>query len=256
MTKEIVNLIYFNRWNNFGDELSKYITEQLINRDKYDLVYNKKHKNINYNLVCIGSYIHAAVNNSFIFGSGVRTLDNKENGHKYNNLNVCAIRGQYSRKYLLKKNIKVPEIYGDPALLLSLFYKPKINDNLKDKIGIVPHKTNYDKYINSELVNNTNYHIINPTKDWKEIINDINSCKCILSSSLHGLICSDAYNIPNLWLDEFKLNEGEFKFIDYFSSQSRKYKKITNVNDFKEEYLYTEGNKIDLNLLKSSFPFN
>ena len=31
----------------------------------------------------------------------------------------------------MEKNKKVPEIYGDPALLLSLFYTPKININLK-----------------------------------------------------------------------------------------------------------------------------
>ena len=43
--------------------------------------------------------------------------------------------------------------------------------------------------------------------------------KAIVSSSLHGLICSDAYNIPNLWLDEYKLIEGDFKFKDYFVSQ-------------------------------------
>ena len=34
------------------------------------------------------------------------------------------------------------------------------------------------------------------------------------------------YNIPNLWLDKFKISEGDFKFKDYFGSQNRKYVKI------------------------------
>ena len=53
---------------------------------------------------------------------------------------------------------------------------------------------------------------------WEHVVIYIISCKYILSSSLHGLIISDAYNIPNIWLDEYKLNEGDFKFKDYFLS--------------------------------------
>ena len=143
-----INLIYFKAKSlhgNFGDELSKFITKELINNDKYELVYNQK--NIPLNIVCIGSYIHNAKNNSFIFGSGVRTYNNIEKGHKYNNLNICSVRGPLTRKFLMDiKKLKVPEIYGDPALLLSKFYKPILIENLKDKIGIVPHKSNYNRY--------------------------------------------------------------------------------------------------------------
>jgi hypothetical protein len=74
-----VNLIYFKDKStngNFGDELSKFITEKLINKNKYHLVFNQN--NTPLNIVCIGSYIHTAKNNSFIFGSGVRTPNNKE----------------------------------------------------------------------------------------------------------------------------------------------------------------------------------
>ena len=119
-----------------------------------------------------------------------------------------------------KKNIIVPEIYGDPALLLPKFYKPIIIEKLKNKIGVVPHKSNYDKYINK--IDTKKYYLINPTDKWRNVINYICSCKEIISSSLHGLICSDAYNIPNVWLDEYKLSEGDFKFKDYFASQKKR----------------------------------
>tara|TARA_B110000858_G_C17792089_1_gene470433 strand:+ start:1040 stop:1801 length:762 start_codon:yes stop_codon:yes gene_type:complete len=251
---KIVNLIYFkdsSQNGNFGDELSKFITTQLINKDKYELVFNQN--NIPLNIVCIGSYIHCAKNNSFIFGSGVRTPNNIENGHKYTNLNVCAVRGPLTRKFLLNKKINVPEIYGDPALLLPNFYKPVLINDLKDKIGIIPHKTNYNKYVNK--IDTKKFYLINPTSKWKNVINSIYSCKAIISSSLHGLICSDAYNIPNIWLDEYKLSEGEFKFKDYFESQNRKYIKITNLNNYDDSLLYCEGNKIDLSKLQCAFPF-
>lgn len=251
-SKKQVNLIYFDKWNNFGDELSKYITTQLINKDKYQLVFNQS--NIHFNIVCIGSYIHSAKNNAFIFGSGVRTNPPIEvDNHKYTNLNVCAVRGPLTRKFLLNEKINVPEIYGDPALLLPKFYKPVLINDLKDKIGIIPHKTNYNKYVNK--IDTKKFYLINPTSKWKNVINSIYSCKAIISSSLHGLICSDAYNIPNIWLDEYKLSEGEFKFKDYFESQNRKYIKITNLNNYDDSLLYCEGNKIDLSKLQCAFPF-
>jgi len=249
---EDINLIYFkdkSKNGNFGDELSKYIVNSLINKKKYNLLYNKG--NIPINLICIGSYIHAAKNNTIIFGSGVRV--NNTNSHNYNNLDVRSVRGPLTKKFLEKKNIKVPDIFGDPGLLLPLFYKPKLIDNLKNKIGVIPHKSNYNLYIKKNL--NNNFFLISPTDKWQNVINYIYSCKFIISSSLHGLICSDAYNKPNLWLDEYKINEGDFKFKDYFYSQSRKYTKIKNLDEFNEKLLYKGGNKIDLNKLKNSFPF-
>ena len=251
-----VNLIYFKDKSvngNFGDELSKFITTQLINKDNYELVFNNT--NVPLNIVCIGSYIHMAKDNTFIFGSGVRTPDNKEGGHRYKNLNICSVRGPLSREFLMNvKKISVPEIYGDPALLLPKFYQPVIIDNLKDKIGIVPHKSNYSNYINN--IDTAKYYLINPTDKWENVINYICSCKAIISSSLHGLVCADAYNIPNLWLDEYKLQEGDFKFKDYFASQGREYVKIKNLNTYDSSLLYKKGNTIDLYKLLKTFPFN
>jgi len=64
---------------------------------------------------------------------------------------------------------------------------------------------------------------------------------------------ADAYNIPNIWLDEFPLNEGHFKFKDYFLSQNRKYEYIKNINDYKDIESYKRGNIIDLSKIESAF---
>jgi len=137
--------------------------------------------------------------------------------------------------------------------LLPKFYIPIINDNLKNKIGVIPHKSNYKNYVNN--INNDNFFLINPSDKWETVINYLCSCREILSSSLHGLICADAYNKPNLWLDEYKLHEGDFKFRDYFTSQNRQYVKINNLSEYKSSLLYKKGNTINLNKLVLSFPF-
>ena len=249
--KSDLNLIYFKDVSingNFGDELSKFITYSLIDKNKYNLIYNQK--NCNLNIVCIGSYLHKTVSNCYVFGSGIRT---PSNGNKYNNLNVSAVRGPLTKKFLEDKGVKCPNIFGDPALLLPIFYKPNLIKNLANKIGIIPHKSNYNLYKKKSFKDY--FYLISPTDKWENVIDRIYSCKYIISSSLHGLICSDAYNKPNLWLDEYKIDEGDFKFKDYFESQKRSYIKISSIDKYDEKLLYRDGNKINTQLLIDSFPF-
>ena len=139
--------------------------------------------------------------------------------------------------------------------MLPKFYTPKKKLLLQNKIGIVPHISNY-KYYKKKNLNLKKYHLINPTDKFTNVLDYIFSCKYILSSSLHGLICADAYSIPNVWLDEFHLTEGDFKFKDYFLSQKREYIKINNLVNFNEKMLYTKGNTINLKKLLSCFIFS
>ena len=247
-TKTKLNLIFYDKEYNFGDQLNLFLLSCLIDNDKYEIIKNGEGDK---DIVFIGSYIHNAKNNSYILGSGVRTKENIEAGHKYQNLNVKFVRGPLTRNFLQEKGIHVPEIYGDPALLMHKFYKPNIIKEYKDKIGFVPHKSNIDNYLSLPK----NFVLINPKNNWKDVIDKICSCKVILSSSLHGLICADSYNRPNLWIDQYKLNEGDFKFRDYFQSQGREYVKIKNLNEFDEKKVYRGGNKLNLEKIIEVFPF-
>lgn len=62
--------------------------------------------------------------------------------------------------------------------------------------------------------------VISPVrKRAQTVLEEICSCQYIVSSSLHGLIIADSYNIPN---GRIKLNElddsNDYKFKDYYSS--------------------------------------
>lgn len=255
--KEKINLLYHEEkieHGNFGDELSKFIIKRLLNKNKYELVINEK--NIKKNIIGIGSYLHAAKDDYYIYGTGVRTNPPEEGSIGIKNLNVCAVRGPITYNFLTRdRNIKCPVIYGDPGLLLKLMYNPKIDNNLNNKIAFVPHKSNYKIYLNDESFDHDKFLLINPRQYWSKVVDQMCSCKCVISSSLHGLIISDTYDRPNLMIKEFDLSEGELKFKDYFISQKRKFFYITKLEQFKEKMLYTEGNKIDLEKLKDAFPF-
>lgn len=58
----------------------------------------------------------------------------------------------------------------------------------------------------------------------REFVSKVIQCNFILSSALHGLICADAFSIPNKWLVISGNVEGrEYKFKDYYSVfESRK----------------------------------
>jgi len=229
---------------NFGDELSPLIVSHYAN-PRYKIRYNLPGKS----LIAIGSYIDMANTGDIIWGSGVRKQP-FHGTHNYSNLNVRAVRGHLTKEFLEKRNIKVPNVFGDPALLLPRILSYNPISELKDKIGIVPHFTHRHDFVKYK----NDYVIIDPLDKCEEVVRKIYSCKAIISSSLHGLIVSDTYNIPNVWLRQ-AFCEGDFKYHDYFSSQGREISFISTIEEFEESKLYTEGNKVDLDKLVSAFPY-
>jgi pyruvyltransferase len=110
----------------------------------------------------------------------------------------------------------VPEVYGDPAMLLPLIYTPRTEKRFE--VGLVPHYVDRD----AVRMNDPCVSTIDVLADWQSVIDRIAECETILSSSLHGLIVAEAYGIPALWttITDGVAGEG-FKFRDYYLSTSR-----------------------------------
>lgn len=242
-----INLKYYKEnkgHGNFGDEMSPILISKITNRK----VINSSNSN-EQSIIAIGSYIMKANNDDYIWGSGIRTLDQECN---YTRLNVKAVRGPLTQRYLEDKGIDVPNIYGDPALLYTKIFDIKKNVNYLGKIGLIPHFTQLEKYHNFDLPNNIK--IISPIEPVNDVLSNIKSCKYIISSSLHGLIIADSFDIPNFWLYEDSLDEGKLKFHDYFLSQNKQIKEYNSIDAIMKSNCHDYGNKINLNLLLNSFP--
>ncbi|HFZ2104221.1 TPA: hypothetical protein ACIJ01_005551, partial [Klebsiella pneumoniae] len=66
---------------------------------------------------------------------------------------------------------------------------------------------------------NKNIKVIDlKTKDIEFVVDEIISCEYILSTSLHGVIVAQAYDIPTLWIKHNDINTDGIKFYDYFDS--------------------------------------
>lgn len=233
--------IVMNSWNhlrfgrirhrNFGDELNYYILRELTGKPISNLIdickWGFKGKE---DILFIGSLVEDfTTHNTIIWGSGAlfggdRPLRNKPK-------EVRAVRGKLTRDYLLKNGVDCPEVYGDPALLCPKIYQPKVGK--KYKVGIIPHIDDLDHPTVKQL-EKQGAHIIclSGYRHWQDVLDEICLCEKIVSSSLHGLILSDAYQIPNLWVTfKDQLLGGHFKFFDYFSGVDRLVKNPISLKD-------------------------
>lgn len=136
---------------------------------------------------------------------------------------ILAVRGPLSRNHLRSKGIECPEVYGDPALLLPYYYVPKVKTK-RYRLGIIPHYVDYNKEELDKFRECEDVLIIKMSRynKWTEVIDEINSCEMVLSSSLHGIIVAEAYKIPNVWVEIKEPIVGDisrrFKFYDFYSS--------------------------------------
>lgn len=215
---------------NFGDELTTDIIERLF-RKKCELVSID-----DADLYAVGSIIeaidHKKSKKSYVWGSGFIRPDDTCNNKS---LVFCAVRGKHSRKRLDRKYSRIP--LGDPGLLSSLIYE-RVPSGEK-KVGIVPHYMDEEEDILAKAkIDKDKYEIISVKDTPDNVVKKITGCRVILSSSLHGLIVADSFQIPNAHLKlSDKLTGGDFKFKDYYSALNRKHKSVSGTEIYNAKKL-------------------
>eukprot|EP01084_Bolivina_argentea_P262615 444161_1 len=234
---------------NFGDGVGDVFWNTLIGKPQNYSFYNTSYT-LSLHYLTMGSILYLVSNNSIVFGAGFMSqngdLGGRSNWRDENAVyavpyKVIAVRGPLSRQKLLNVGIYCPPNYGDPAVLFPCIYDVKtiVNANI---VGIIPHYVDKDKGHIDKLVNDLVLHgytvkliDIMVGKNYIKLINEINECKYIISSSLHGVIMGVVYLKKTIWI-EFKggrpvAGKG-FKFHDFFASINVKYsvKNIYNVS--------------------------
>lgn len=207
---------------NFGDDLNLILIEKISKKKVIPYRYSimgKLGKKKNY--LCIGSILNVLTNQQTeVWGSGVLS---DQLSLPARPVKVNAVRGPLTRQYLIDKGVECPEVYGDPAILLPIYFQPQTQIK-KYKLGVIPHyKDTYLPIVKEygclkeiQILDMMNYG------SCQEFIDRISSCEYIISSSLHGIIIADAYNIPNLWVEFSDNVQGAgYKFRDYYLSAGK-----------------------------------
>lgn len=246
-----LNMFWWKGDNNFGDEINPILVNKMTGK-KIHPEYDPTKPN----LFAIGSVLNFANRNSIVWGTGFLK---KHKIFKVPPAKICSVRGHLSRDVLNKLGIEVKAV-GDLGLIVPDFFSYEKKSE-QFKIGIIPHYA--DK--NSDFikkVDSDDILIIDIQGDIQSVINQINSCEIIFSTSLHGLIIADAYGVEAHWI---RLSNGvvggNFKFHDYFSSVTRPLNEPINVTfdssiksllDARKSYTL----KIDKQQIYESSPFN
>lgn len=240
----------YEKLYNFGDYITLFIYEKIfLKKPILDI-----NGGINKNDVLIGagSILSKSKSNSIIWGTGfIKYNSNKIPKPK----KILSVRGPLTRNILLQQKIECPEKYGDIGLILPYFYYPNVKK--KYKLGIIPHYIDQKKF--NELYKNkdSNIKIIDVTNQIPNVIEDILSCEMTISSSLHGIIVSHAYNRKCMWIKlSNKIVGGNFKFRDYYGS--------LKMNNYKNMLPYIFDKQISTNEIinsvnkypNPSFPIN
>lgn len=209
---------------NFGDLLAQKIVSSI--RSERVVVANKNSAEI----IAIGSVLNG-IGHSFpkakaIWGSGFIHPTSFE---KPEGIEVLAVRGQKTADLL---EFEGP--LGDPGLLTAKYFEGSAEKN--GKIGIIPHYKDKNEELIKLLEQDERFIIIDVEQSPETVVREISSVDLIFSSSLHGLIVADSFEIPNYWIKLTNLvksavpgeeiDESEFKFLDYFSGVNRDADKV------------------------------
>jgi len=239
---------------NLGDYLSLVIVDYMLkNRGGVSL-----HSPISdtKSLYAIGSIIGWGYQDATIWGSG---LLKKKNALRClrQKLDIRAVRGPLTRNALQEYGIMCPEVYGDPAVLLSEFWKGDILPKKHKYSIILHHNSTLRKAISVDELERLGFHWIEiQTTDYKGFVNELISSEVVISSALHGIILSESYGIPTIWLKE-DLGQ-DIKFMDWFLATNRnRVKYITDISQVDQKLVNELPNLQGMkDTLKDTFPYD
>lgn len=181
---------------NFGDEIGPLLVDALAPEGAQGAG----------RLLSVGSVIHFGRRGDVVWGAGVNGKVRQTLQHP---LDVRAVRGPLTRVVLQGHGLEVPEVFGDPALLLPRLFEVPVG--ARREVLIMPNLNELDRVTGDDIVS--------PLGDPIEIAAEIRGAGFVVASSLHALVIADAYGVPARPLAPGA--EHAFKYLDYYAGTGR-----------------------------------
>lgn len=208
---------YYHSHTNVGDLFNLDIV-RFYGKSEAVRVPNKLRSLKHY--LILGSIAQHANKNSVLLGAGFIEANNTENNSTFGTVRI--VRGEITRNVVQNKreNQRDDILLGDPGLLIARVYKD-VKRSSDFEFGLILHYAETDSDL-EEIVKKKGGKIIRVDQSPKDFVHEISMCKCILSSSLHGIIFSDSLRIPNVRIKlTNRIIGADYKFADYYSTTNR-----------------------------------
>jgi pyruvyltransferase len=197
------------RVNNFGDLLGPLIVARMLAMHGVDPRSAPKVRR----LVTVGSVLHFAHDRDVIWGTGVngKIPDVK---YTFRDLDVRAVRGPLTQAFLANRGIKVPSIFGDPALLL-----PHVMPELRKLSLVKQHSLTIVPNFNDFATHEPHAALLDPRSPVDVCLQRIAQSEFIVGSSLHAIVVADSLGIPARLISSPV--ENQLKYRDYYLGTGR-----------------------------------
>lgn len=232
---------------NFGDVLGPAIVSRLVGSSARTVAPDGPA------LLSVGSILHLAPERSVVWGSGVNGKMLAATRDIPDGVAFRAVRGPLTRRFLSGHGFDVPEVYGDPVLLLAdvmpellrvsrapvrdVLFVPNFND--KDDVSAVAGEHELETLDSQDHVDS--------------VLLQIASSRFVISTSLHAVIVAEALGIPARFVRS--AHEHPFKYRDYLAGTGRAFEPIAETV---EEAFVLGGQpepRFDADALLEAFPW-
>ncbi|WP_229828816.1 polysaccharide pyruvyl transferase family protein [Flavimobilis marinus] len=232
--------------SNFGDVLGPALVRTMVGanatRPADSPVAPAPHR-----LLAVGSVMHFARPGDHVWGSGV-------NGKvplpdlRGLNLVVHAVRGPRTAELLGDQNLEVPEVFGDPALLIRRYF-PQLSGLSEQKRRLTAVVPNLNDYPSSRF----DPRVLNPRSSFLSVARHLVASEIVVGSSLHAIVVADAFGVPARFCAS--ASEPAFKYLDYLEGTGRAGTEIARSVDEALEMGGHSAPDVDLDALESAFPW-
>lgn len=201
---------------NFGDYLSPLIVEMASGKS---VEYAPIHKA---DMMAIGSIMNREQKAKRFFlsrrlhvwGSGTDAPGRIYSARHF----YHAVRGGLTREQIEDGVRREDVALGDPGLLADRWWNGRPRPAKRFTLGFIPHYVDRSAEVVRHAESLPGVKVIDVYWPVDEVLKAIQECHFVISSSMHGLIVSDAFGVPNRRIVISHGKISDYKFVDYYSA--------------------------------------
>lgn len=228
---------------NFGDEIGPMVVRAVLAERSLP---SPEESVSNTRLLSVGSVFHLAEDGDHVWGTGI----NAKRPAEYvapSAVRIHAVRGPKTRERLLALGFEVPEVYGDPGLLIRKI--PEIaalsTSKKERRIAVIPN-------FNDLKTVSRHPDLVSPLQDPLSVAREIARSEFVVGSSLHAMVFADALGVPARLVSSE--HEPDFKYEDYYLGSGRPSQKAAGSIDEAERLGPAEPSRFNSVPLLDAFP--